>query len=859
MNRCWRLGWSGRRNFVRFFAVFVFLGIVVVPSVRASEGIELPRLSSEKAAGAAIRQGTDLHFDLVINGGTFSAPSAALQAARTNPEAHILLLEPTDWLGGQATSQGVSAIDNPSHNPGASLMRNNPSLYYPADYLDFLDRMRTPPPEAPGEGLPPPGTSWVSREAFDPRTGAWVLDQMVAEYPNVTLMKMTVVKALETVSVTDEFGLGRHITELTIIEREPFGDYQPFDKFLSEEIHDWYDPNDSADYAKHVYHVLPRDSVKGLVLVDASELADLIVLSGAVYTVGRELTTEKIAEDGTLPAMDEGGTQAFVYPFCMTDATAAHDESEIKASFVDFDAYAAEQNANYFSLGSFSWERVWTYRRLKTDGPLYQFDVVTQGDVSMQNWYPGNDYPYGSMYLDRAGAAAETTDWRGGVALSHLATAEKHAVAWYFYMKDHRVTAWDTHYLWGDDPLNMMGTATGLAKFPYIRGTRRIIGLDHFRITERHFVDTSAADYTTGTSFRFYDSVGIGNYAADVHPSYDSTGISPSRHRPAPFYIPYRCLGSTNVRNLLVGGKTIATTFISNSAYRLHPIEWAIGSGAGAAAAFMVQGASSNHDLLEIPTLRALQNAVGSNSPISWAAFDAEPIVDRNGDLIVNNLDPIVEGVPFQVEVYHHRAYRVRIYLEGEFLGETTTRANGRLVLDVATAPTGSSEFTVECYDAGGNLIDVINPYTIDDNPIVDNEDPRFSVNGSWIWASAQPDKYGISYHYTSGGGGANKATWELYIPVSGLYEVSTWYPAHSNRASDSPFTVHHAGGATTVRINQQTNGGQWIPLGQFFFDSDGDNRVVLTDDVADSESLVVADAVRVTSLISSVPQWSLY
>ena len=121
-----------------------------------------------------------LQFDIVVNGGSFSAPAAAIAAARVNPAAQVLLVEPTDWLGGQSTSQGVSAIDNAWHSPGGALMRDNQAIYYPADYLDFLNRLKNKPPEAPGTGMAPNGSAWVSREAFDPRTGAWVLDQMTS-------------------------------------------------------------------------------------------------------------------------------------------------------------------------------------------------------------------------------------------------------------------------------------------------------------------------------------------------------------------------------------------------------------------------------------------------------------------------------------------------------------------------------------------------------------------------------------------------------------------------------------------------------------------------------------------------------
>ncbi len=842
------------------FRAFTRSLIGIAAGLTIAIGMNPAASSQNRENPKAMTQGDaiQLQFDIVINGGSFSSPAAALEAARANPEAQILLLEPTDWLGGQATTQGVSAIDNTWFNPGAQLMRDYPDTYYPKDYRDFIARLKNPPAEAPGEGMAPAGSAWVSREAFDPRTGAWLLEQMVGEYSNITLMKLTVVKSVQTETVTDAFGEGKKITGLRLIQRTPVSGYQPFDKFLSEEILDWYSPADSADYTKQTFEVSPRDAGRGLVLVDASELGDLIVLSGAVYTVGRESTTEVIGEDGSLPAMDEDGSQSFVYPFCMTDAPVPDDESAIKSDFPDFDTYYAQQKQSYFSMGSYTWNRIWTYRRLKNTGPVYSNDTVNQGDVSMQNWYPGNDYPYGSMYLDKATAAAQTSDWQGGVNVAELARAEKHAIAWYFFMKENRPATipWDTHYLHGGDALNMMGTSTGLSKYPYIRGTRRIVGLSNFRLMERYFVDTASASYPGGTSFRFYDSVGIGNYAADVHPTRVSTGLSPSRHRPAPFYIPYRCLGSVNVRNLLVGGKTIAGTFITNSAYRLHPIEWAIGSAAGAAAGMMAVQGSTNYDLLEIASLRFLQNQVVKNSPISWAAYDAQSIPPQNGDLIVNNLDPIEAGVPFQVEVYHHKAVRAKVYLWNQLIGETTTRANGRLVLNVPSAPTGAEGFKALCYDGEGNLLDVLGNEK--DYSIVDNADTRFSLEGTWVLASSQPDKYAVSYYYCAGASGENRAVWNLSIPEAGTYEVFTWYPAHSNRASDSPFTIYHAGGQTTIRVNQKINGGQWNSLGEYVFEPYGEARIELTNDVAILTELVIADAIRIQQVLN-VPHWEAY
>ena len=648
--------------------------------------------------------------DIVISGGSFSAPAAALAAARACPDAEILLVEPTDWLGGQATSQGVSAIDNAWFDPPATLMREHPGDYYPRDYFGFLERLAgSGAAGAPGCGLAPKGCSWVSRETYDPRSAAWVLDRMIEGIPRITALTMTVVKKVESSTTTDADGPGRIITRLTLIRRTPHDGYRPFDKFLSREIADWFDPADSAHFAKATIVVEPRDATRGLVVIDASELGDVVVLSGAASTVGRELSTEELLDNGSMPPTDETGSQATVYPFCMTGHPCPCSEDQLKTPFADFDAYYRQQRASYFSFGKHDWNTIWTYRRLKTNAPLNDIHAVSPDDVTMQNWYPGNDYPYGSIFKTAAAAAEEAGDWRGGILTHHLAGAEKLAIAWYFHLKEKRPTDWDTLYLRGEHPLNMMGTSTGLSKFPYIRCTRRIIGLGNFRLLARYLVDTESPDYRGGTSFRFFDSVGIGNYAVDIHPTLTSTGIRPPFEKAAPFYIPYRALGSANVRNLLAAGKLIATTYVTNSAYRVHPIEWAIGSAAGAAAGLMHRHGRTNVQLLDSGMLRELQTEVNRNSPISWAAYDPNPLPPHRGDLVVNDLRPVRREKPFRVEVFRPGAVRAQVRRGNQLLGETSRLANGRLLLENArVADPGTGTFEALCYDTAGNLFDTL-------------------------------------------------------------------------------------------------------------------------------------------------------
>ena len=66
--------------------------------------------------------------------------------------------------------------------------------------------------------------------------------------------------------------------------------------------------------------------------------------------------------------------------------------------------------------------------------------------------------------------------------------------------------------------------------------------------------------------------------------------ISSKLRRPnstVPYFIPFRALTVAGAPNLLVAGKSMATSFLTSAVTRLHPNEWASGTAAGVAAAMM--------------------------------------------------------------------------------------------------------------------------------------------------------------------------------------------------------------------------------------------------------------------------------
>ncbi len=157
---------------------------------------------------------------------------------------------------------------------------------------------------------------------------------------------------------------------------------------------------------------------------------------------------------------------------------------------------------------------------------------------------------------------------------------------------------------------------------------------------------------------------------------------------------------------------------------------------------------------------------------------------------------------------------------------------------------------------------------------IVDNDgvSPRseFRTSGEWElsglpgWNGPRPAVLGPEEEpFTKGttlmatvpedDGAHSEAIYVPYIPHQGRYAVyASWAAAETNSPS-VPIRVHHLGGTTTVRVNQQVAGNTWVFLGYFEFEQGTDEErgavvvgtdgAVLRDD--DEPTTVSADAIR--------------
>ncbi|WP_205760949.1 FAD-dependent oxidoreductase [Luteolibacter luteus] len=132
---------------------------------------------------------------------------------------------------------------------------------------------------------------------------------------------------------------------------------------------------------------------------------------------------------------------------------------------------------------------------------------------------------------------------------------------------------------------------------------------------------------------------------------------------------------------------------------------------------------------------------------------------------------------------------------------------------------------------------------------VVDNTDAALvSVTGDWISGTSTAGFVGADYiHNDNSGQGSKQVRYALPAGLSGHQRVSLRWTAHTNRAANVPVEIHHAGGVSTVTVDQRSNGAKWNPLGLYQFNGSPGEGVILK--TTGTGGYVIADAVGFSAM----------
>ena len=437
----------------------------------------------------------------------------------------------------------------------------------------------------------------MSKVCYLPATFVQWANGRLAALPNLTLLERTVVRS------TPLDGDGR-LASARLVRRTPLPGVDEWAVPLSEQMDDWYAAAPSPRFAKRTV------VVTAAVFVEASELGDVLMTAGLQCGQGVERPLELSA-----PGSDDQCGQGATNTFYMELLSSPRPDPAPRGGTAGGKPFSTAGCCCPGS-GECDYRGIWTYRRAAAVVPGGDADINV-GDVTQQNWGnpSGNDLDnaYLLLPLEAARASVRAGEWTGGLNRTALAMLEQRAWGWFWgYRLAVPAKLGDAMVL----SRAASNTTTGLSRLPYLRDTRRSVGLGGFRMQHR--------DQADGGPFarRPADAVALGDYPADSHgidtcrpPSYMSSA------KTLPFYVPFRALTHEGAANLLVAGKTMAQTFYANSASRLHPCEWSSGVAAGAAAALMVRRNWSSAEMLQhVSVLQALLNSSAVGAPLKWTA-----------------------------------------------------------------------------------------------------------------------------------------------------------------------------------------------------------------------------------------------
>ena len=513
-----------------------------------------PLTAAEKQKAAEINKSkpTELAADVIIAGGGMGGCATALAACRNG--LNVIMTEETGWIGGQLSQQGVPPDEHQwieTHGAPSSYrdLRNRVRNYYKRNYPLTTDA-RNQEKLNPGDGA-------VSRLCHEPKVAVAVLLEILHPYMSTGKLLL----------------LTEHKVKMANVAR---------DKVKAVEVENLNNKQ--------------RMALEAPYFVDATECGDLLPITGTEYVTG----TESKKQTGELHAPEKGNpknNQAFTMCFAMDYQPGANNVIDRPAEYNFWKNYVPQmtppwagkllewnysnprtlepKNLGFHPEGKSTGNllNLWNYRRIINKNNF--LPGTYDGDITLVNW-PQNDYFPGNLI-----------DVSEKEFKKHVEASKQLSRSLFYWLQTQAPRpdgglGWSGLRLRGD----VMGTLDGMAKYSYIRESRRIKAV--FTVLEEHVGAENrklvAGEEAGKKAAEFYDSVGIGYYHIDLHPS--SAGDNYIDFASLPFQIPLGALLPQRMNNLLPANKNIGTTHITNGCYRLHPVEWSIGEAVGSLIAF---------------------------------------------------------------------------------------------------------------------------------------------------------------------------------------------------------------------------------------------------------------------------------
>ena len=486
-------------------------------------------------------------YDVAVIGAGSGGCSAAIQAARMGMS--VALIEESDWIGGQMTGAAVSTMDDKTKT------RTGIYLEFITKVIEYYSARNT------NYNICYWGSDTI---AFEPWAGQMILKEMLEKAGLIDILVKT--------------------------------------KLLSVKV------SENRVRSVDVKVDGKSETISAKIFIDATECGDLIALSGARYRAGNSISPaidiNAIIQDITYPAVIkhykdglppelkvQGPPPRYtdhLYKFRMTiRKNGSTWPGEYPFSPVVHNAYRAipDPSNNVFIDG----------------GKPETWPKITKTAINWANDYPGLNGSTPGLSVE----FLESPNFRA------LATREAmlKTLAFLYYMQtelgmsdwsvDNRqgYGGWFSNDWadWADLPEEFRPILAHFPPFPYVRESRRLVGIKTMTI------DDILRDETLGRTLASNPhSLALGEYPIDIHGKNDSiyleADLGESKEKipndwngdGGLFQIPFEVFVPEKLDGLIAAEKNISVSRVVNGSTRLQPVTMLTGQAAGAIAAVSV-------------------------------------------------------------------------------------------------------------------------------------------------------------------------------------------------------------------------------------------------------------------------------
>ena len=489
----------------------------------------------------------DRLYDVAVIGAGSGGCSAAIQAARMGMS--VALIEESDWIGGQMTGAAVSTMDDKTKT------RTGIYLEFITKVIEYYSARNT------NYNICYWGSDTI---AFEPWAGQMILKEMLEKAGLIDILVKT--------------------------------------KLLSVKV------SENRVRSVDVKVDGKSETISAKIFIDATECGDLIALSGARYRAGNSISPaidiNAIIQDITYPAVIkhykdvlppelkvQGPPPRYtdhLYKFRMTiRKNGSTWPGEYPFSPVVHNAYRAipDPSNNVFIDG----------------GKPETWPKITKTAINWANDYPGLNGSTPGLSVE----FLESPNFRA------LATREAmlKTLAFLYYMQtelgmsdwsvDNRqgYGGWFSNDWadWADLPEEFRPILAHFPPFPYVRESRRLVGIKTMTI------DDILRDETLGRTLASNPhSLALGEYPIDIHGKNDSIYLEADLGETKEkipndwngdgglFQIPFEVFVPEKLDGLIAAEKNISVSRVVNGSTRLQPVTMLTGQAAGAIAAVSV-------------------------------------------------------------------------------------------------------------------------------------------------------------------------------------------------------------------------------------------------------------------------------